>query len=418
MNIIDVLQERGLIEHLSDPFLREYVAHPRRVYVGFDPTADSLHLGHLLPIITLEWFRRCGHIPYVILGGATGRIGDPSGKSIERPLLSDEVLRANVHSLERFFQHILPHSSLVVFNNDDWFREMRLIDFLRDVGKLFRIGQMLSKESVRIRLHSEEGLSFTEFSYQILQSYDFAFLHRMHQVTIQIGATDQWGNITAGIEYNRRLGQSPIYGLTFPLLTKSDGKKFGKTEEGAVWLSAEKLSPYQFYQFLIQVADADVMKLLRMLTFLPMEEIQAIERGMQGQPNSVQKRLAEEVTRFVHGEEGLRAAQEVTEKMAPGAEASLTPSTLSQLIRDMPHAELPRGEVVGSKLSDLLYRIGLSSSKSEAVRLMKNGGLYLNNQRIEDSSYVLSLSDLIEGSYLLLSAGRKKRFLVRIDKKI
>ena len=419
LNVIDLLQERGFIEQMTDPDLRNYVVQSRKVYVGFDPTADSLHLGNLVPIIALEWFRRCGHTPYVILGGATGRIGDPSGKSLERPFLDDETLQQNVRSLGKFFKNLFRQSDCVVLNNDDWFRSMNLIDFLRDVGKLFRVGQMLSKESVRIRLASDEGLSFTEFSYQILQGFDFAYLFQKHQVTIQMGATDQWGNITAGIEYNRKIGGSQIFGLTFPLLTKSDGKKFGKTEDGAIWLSPEKCSPYQFYQVLMKTSDADVIKLLRMLTFLDMREILKIEQEMSSSsyvPNSAQKRLAEEVTLFVHGEEGLSAARRVTEEMAPGAKASLSASSFEELIRDMPHADLSKSEVVGCKLSDLVARSGLVSSKSEAVRLIKNGGFYLNNERIEDSAYLIDISDLIEEKFLLFSAGKKKRFLIRINK--
>jgi tyrosyl-tRNA synthetase len=413
-NVIDHLQQRGFIEQMTDVGLRDYVGKPRNVYVGFDPTADSLHLGSLVPIVALEWFRRFGHTPYVILGGATGRIGDPSGKSTERPLLDDQTLQDNIRALAAFFYKMFGDDAIVL-NNDDWFRSMTVVDFLRDIGKLFRVGQMLSKESVRLRLTSEEGLSFTEFSYQVLQGYDFAYLHAKRNVTIQMGATDQWGNITAGIEYNRKRGQAPIYGITFPLLTKSDGKKFGKTEEGAIWLSADKCSPYQFYQALINVADADVVKLLRMLTFLDMREIESMEQEMKTSsyiPNSAQRLLAEEVTRFIHGEEALQRAQKVTQEMAPGATATLSRATFDQLILEVPHTQLPMREVLGSKIPELTVRIGLTPSKSEAVRLIKNGGLYLNNQRVEDPSYAVAREDLIEGVYLLFSAGKKKRFLV------
>ncbi len=344
-NVIDLFLERGFIEQTTSPDLREHLSQPRKVYVGFDPTADSLHLGSLVGIVALEWMRRCGHIPVVVLGGATGRIGDPSGKSSERPLLDEAALESNVRSLRAFFENRFKGLSPqpVIVNNDDWFRKFTLIEFLRDVGKLFRVGQMLAKESVKARLQSEEGLSFTEFSYQILQGYDFAYLHAKLGVTVQIGGSDQWGNITAGIEYNRKSGGDVIYGLTHPLIVRSDGKKFGKSEEGAVWLSAEKLAPYHFYQYLFRVPDADVIRLLSMLTFLEMDEIRRIEQAMLQPgyaPNSAQKRLAEEVTRFVHGEEGLQAALKVTQGMAPGSEAALSAEVLEDLMRDMPHEPL------------------------------------------------------------------------------
>jgi tyrosyl-tRNA synthetase len=417
--IIDRLRERGLIEQTTSSDISDFLKNPRNVYLGFDPTADSLHIGHLVGIISLEWFRRYGHTPYVVLGGATGRIGDPSGKSIERPFLDEQTLETNIQSLRKFFEEIFrgPGPMPVILNNDDWFRSFSLIGFLRDVGKVFRVGQMLAKENVRMRLQSEEGLSFTEFSYQMLQGYDFAYLNRNHCVAIQIGGSDQWGNITAGIEYNRKIGGNPIYGITFPLLTKSDGKKFGKSEEGAVWLSENRLSAYQFYQFLVRVSDADVIKLLRMLTFLDMDEVRDIEQQMRSSdyiPNSAQKRLAEEVTRFVHGENGLSKALKVTSEVAPGAQANLNAQSLRELIYDMPHVQMPRENVVGARVVDLFAETGLASSKSEAVRLIKNGGAYLNNKRIDDPTCTITANHLIDGSCLLLSVGRKKRFLIHI----
>ncbi len=418
-NVIELLQERGFIDQMTSQELVDHVNSARNAYVGFDPTADSLHLGNLVGIMALEWFRRCGHTPYVILGGATGRIGDP--KSFERPLLDEQTLQSNLQSIRRFFEKIFRGggSKPVILNNNDWFAKFSLIDFLRDVGKLFRVGQMLAKETVKQRLNSEEGLSFTEFSYQILQGYDFAYLNQHHTVTIQMGGSDQWGNITSGTEYNRKIGGSTVYGITFPLLTKSDGKKFGKSEEGAIWLSEEKLSAYQFYQYLVRVSDADVIKLLRMLTFLDMEEIRSIEQQMKKSdyaPNSAQKRLAEEVTRFVHGEEGLEKALKVTEGIAPGTEAQLSAASFKEFMQDMPHAEMNQNDVIGAKLVDLFVRANLVSSKSEAIRLIKNGGAYLNNVRIDDSTFVISARDLIDKAYLLLSAGKKKRFLVHISK--
>ncbi len=415
-NVIDALAERGFIEQMTHPELREKVTHPIKLYVGFDPTSDSLHLGNLVGIMGLAWFQRFGHTPICLLGGATGLIGDPSGKSAERNLLDAATLAGNVGSLEAFFHKILhfPQGPKpLILNNHDWLGAFTLVDFLRDVGKHFRIGPMIAKEMVRTRLQSEEGMSFTEFSYQILQSYDFCYLYRKYGVTLQIGGSDQWGNITAGTELNRKLGGDTLYGLTFPLLTRSDGKKFGKTEEGAIWLSSEKLSPYQFYQYLIRVSDADVIKLLKMLTFLEMVVIRKIEAGMHV-PNSAQKRLAAEVTRFVHGEEGLEAALRVTEGMAPGSEAQLNAAVLKELAADMPSAELRMEEVVGQKYVDLAVRVGLLPSKSEGTKLIKNGGAYLNNERISEISLTIANSDLIDGSYLLFSAGKKKRLLIKI----
>jgi tyrosyl-tRNA synthetase len=415
-NLIDLLVERGFIDQMTHQELREKLEKPLKVYVGFDPTADSLHLGNLVPIMGLAWFQKFGHTPVAILGGATGLIGDPSGKSAERNLLDEKTLSHNVSCIDAFLRKILRFStgpSPLILNNYDWLGRFSLIDFLRDVGKQFRIGPMMAKEMVRTRLQSEEGMSYTEFTYQILQSYDFYYLCKNHGVTVQMGASDQWGNITAGIEFNRKLGGDTLYGLTFPLLTRSDGKKFGKSEEGAIWLSSEKLKPYQFYQHLIRVADADVIRLLKMLTFLDMKEIQEIEAGMHV-PNSAQKRLAEEVTRFVHGEEGLETALRVTSGMNPGSEALLSGGLLETLADDMPSIELLLSEVVGQKYVDIAVKIGLVSSKTEGVKLIKNGGAYLNNERISDPSLVLSSSNLIDDAYLLFSAGKKKRMLVKI----
>lgn len=420
-NIIEHLQARGFIDQMTSPDLVEHVKQPRNVYVGFDPTANSLHLGNLIGIIALEWFRRFGHTPVVILGGATGRIGDPSGKSIERPFLDELIIDSNVAAIKQFFLKIFDGAQPkpIILNNNDWYRQFHLIDFLRDVGKTFRVSQMLAKESVKLRLASEEGLSFTEFCYQVLQGYDFAYLNQHHQVSIQMGGADQWGNITAGTEYNRKIGNPTVFGLTFPLLLRSDGKKFGKSESGAIWLSEEKLSPYQFYQYLFAILDADVIKMLRMLTFLDMEEIRSIEESMKRSdyvPNSAQKRLAEEVTRFVHKEEGLQKALKVTQSVAPGSVAELNASTLRELSADMPHAEMNLEDIVNCKAAELFVRVNLVSSKAEAARLIKNKGAYLNNIALEDPAYVISSKDLIDGAYLLLSVGKKKRFLVQVAK--
>ncbi len=419
-NIVECLQERGFIESITSEEFHKAASHPLKVYVGFDPTADSLHLGNLVGIMGLAWFQRFGHTPYAILGGATGRIGDPSGKSVERPLLDEEVLNQNIRSLRSFFEKILPIDvgpKPVILDNNDWFSRFSLIDFLRDIGKHFRVGTMIAKEMVRNRLNSEEGISYTEFSYQILQAYDFHYLNLHHGVTVQMGGSDQWGNITAGTELNRKLGGPQLFGLTFPLLTRSDGKKFGKSESGAIWLSPDKLTPYQFFQYLYGIPDADVIRLLKMLTFLSIKEIDALEQRMKTPdyvPNSAQKLLASEVTRFVHGEEGLTAALRVTEGMAPGANATLNGTTLRELAKDMGCTELNKSEVINQKYVDVAVKIGLLPSKGEAMRLIKNGGAYLNNERVEDPAFILSKKNLVDGVYLIMSAGKKKRILVRV----
>jgi tyrosyl-tRNA synthetase len=420
MNIIDALTERGFIDQMTSPDLRDHVSKPIKLYLGFDPTSDSLHLGNLVGIIALAWFQKFGHTPYALMGGATGRIGDPSGKSTERPLLSEQELDRNVSSITRFLQKILhfPRGPSPIFlNNYDWLGKFTLIEFLRDVGKHFRVGPMMAKESVRARLESEEGMSFTEFSYQLLQGYDFHYLNQRFGITLQLGGSDQWGNITAGTEFNRKVKGDQVYGLTWPLLTRSDGKKFGKSEEGAIWLSSEKLSPYHFYQYLFRVPDADVIRLMKMLTFLDLAEIRKIEQSMgkdDYEPNSAQKRLAEEVTRFVHGEEGVSAALRVTAGIQPGAESKLSSEVLKEIAADMPHASLPSIEVVGKKWIDVAVKISLIPSKAEGIRLVKNGGAYLNNVRIDDPAFEIDKAHFIDGIYLLLSSGKKKKILVEI----
>lgn len=420
LNVIDCLQERGFIDAMTSEDLRKAANHPLKIYCGFDPTADSLHLGNLVPVMGLAWFQKFGHTPYALAGGATGRIGDPSGKSTERNLLDDAALKHNVRCLKASFEQLLSFKEgpkPVILDNHDWLGDFSLLDFLRDVGKHFRVGAMMAKENVRARLQSEEGISFTEFSYQILQAYDFHYLNQEYGITVQLGASDQWGNITAGTEFNRKLGGPQLFGLTFPLLTRSDGKKFGKSEEGAIWLSSEKLSPYQFYQHLFRMPDADIIRLLKMLTFLPMDEIRQIEASMQSSgyvANSAQKILATEVTRFVHGEEGLSAAEKVTEGMAPGSQATLNAELLKEFASDMPSATLHRDEVVGQKFVDVAVKMQFLPSKSEATRLIKNGGAYLNNARIQDPTLVISPEDLIDGHFLLFSAGKKNRMILRV----
>ena len=419
-NVIDCLEERGFIDALTSEDLRKAVDKPLKVYVGFDPTADSLHLGNLIGIVALKWFQRFGHTPVILLGGATGRIGDPSGKSHERPMLSSAMIQNNMVAISKHFEQVLdfsaPNAPLIV-NNDEWFSKISVIDFLRDVGKHFRLGPMLAKELVRTRIESEEGMSFTEFSYLLIQSYDFYHLFHERGVTLQMGGSDQWSNIIGGIESIRKMASKTAYGLTWPLLTRADGKKFGKSEEGAIWLSPEKCSPYQFYQYLVKVSDEDVITMLKRLTFLELDRIGAIEKSMKQPeyvPNTAQKLLAAEVTCLVHGDEGVETALKVTAGAGPGKKAVLDPAVLREIAKDMPHVLLAKHEVVGRKMTDLMALSGIVSSKGEANRLIKNGGAYLNNEKVSDAALIIEENHLIGGEHLLLGVGKKKKMIVQL----
>lgn len=421
-NVIDVLKERGFIEALTSDDIYQLTEQPARIYCGFDPTADSLHLGNLVPIMGLAWFQRFGHTPIAIVGGATGMIGDPAGKSAARSLLDETTLEYNLRGIKKNLEVVLdfhhPTAKAIILNNYDWYKDFSFIRFLREIGSFFRIGPMLAKESVKLRLQSEEGLSFTEFSYQVLQGYDFLYLFQNYGVTIELGGSDQWGNITSGTDLIRRVLGKSAYGVTFPLLTRSDGQKFGKSEKGSIWLSPEKLSPYEFYQYLVRVEDADVIKLMRMLTFMDMEEIRRYEKQMQDAhyiPRTAQKRLAEELTRLIHGPEALKTAIRVTEGVAPGSQTKLDAEILESLSSDMPSCVLPLEKIMHVKLIDLLVEIGLQTSKSEARRLIRNGGVYINNEKVEDENCVINDNLLIDNRLILIAAGKKNKMLVRIS---
>jgi len=418
-NVIDVLQERGFIESMTSEEMRSIAEKPQRVYCGFDPTSDSLHVGNMVAIMGLAWFQRCGHTPVVIVGGATGMIGDPSGKTSERQLLNPEAIELNLAGIKKNLETILSHPTVkpVFLNNFDWFKSFSFIDFLRDVGKHFRIGPMLAKDSVKNRMNSEEGMSFTEFSYQVLQGYDFLHLYEKYGVTMQLGGSDQWGNIIAGTELIKKVSGKSAHGLTFPLLTRSDGQKFGKSEKGAIWLSPEKLSPYEFYQYIFRTTDADVIKLMRLLTFMDMAEIKKYEAMMKQTdylPNTAQKRLAEEITRIVHGEEGLSKALKVTEGAAPGANTELNADTLEALSKDMPCHSISISEIINAKLIDIIVKVGILPSKSEARRLIRNGGVYVNNAQVQDENFAIDQNLLIDGRLLLVAVGKKNKVLIRI----
>lgn len=422
-NVIDILKERGFIEAMTSEDLKEMVNKPLKVYCGFDPTSDSLHIGNMVAIMGLAWFQRCGHTPVAIVGGATGMIGDPSGKSAERQLLDHHTIQNNLKGIQKNLETVLRSSGssekLVIYNNFDWFQTFSMIEFLRDVGKYFRVGPMLAKDSVKARLNSDEGLSFTEFSYQVLQGFDFYHLYKNDSVLIQLGGSDQWGNITAGIDLIKKTLAKPAYGITFPLLVRSDGQKFGKSEKGAIWLSPEKLSSYEFYQYLVRVSDADVIKLMRLLTFMDMAEIKRYEQQMMSHeyiPNSAQKRLAEEVTRIIHGEEGLNTALRVTTAAAPGSDTALNAEVLEALSKDMPCHTLKAHELLECKIIDVISNLKLQPSKSEARKLLRNGGVYVNNEQIKDENFIVMPQNLIENHLLLLAVGKKNKVLIKIEK--
>lgn len=432
-NIVDVLRSRGLVDAVTGEgdTLRDAARKPLTVYVGFDPTADSLHLGNLLGILTLAWFARAGHKPVALVGGATGRVGDPSGRSTERPLLDGVAIQRNLDGIAANIRQVLDAQGgaagepVVVLNNHDWLGGISFLDFLRDVGKHTRVSGMLAKDSVRTRLASDDGMSFTEFTYQLLQAYDFAYLSDPpHNVRVQAGGSDQWGNITAGTELTRKLrGGRVVHGLVFPLLTRSDGKKVGKSDAGgATWLTASKLSPYEFYQHLVRVPDADVVGFLRSMTFLPLEEVDAIAAAAAAPgavPNGAQRRLAEEVTRLVHGEAGVAAALAATAVAAPGRTGAgadtLTADALEAIAADVPGSVLTRADVVGRTVVDVMAAAGLQSSKGEARRLIKNGGAYVNNAKVPAVDAVVGEADVIDGRLLLLGAGKKNKMLVRVE---
>ena len=377
------LEWRGLLYQSTEEKIADWLnAKPRTLYVGFDPTADSLHVGSLVPLLTLRRFQKAGHHPIAVVGGATGMIGDPSGKSAERNLLSTEQLESNVNGMREQMAAMLDFDSADnparLVNNFDWMKGFSYIDFLRDVGKNFPVNVMLAKDSVKSRLEgSDAGLSYTEFSYMLLQAFDFVHLAREYDCELQVGGSDQWGNVTAGIDLGRRMLGRQLFGLTLPLLTKSDGSKMGKTESGTVWLSPERTTPYEFYQYWIKVADDDAGKCLRFLTELDRDEIESLDQARAENPHlrESQKRLAEEVTRLIHGEAGLEAAERATKTFFGAEIDSLSEQDLAAVFKDVPSKSLEkqRLEGEGMPIFDAFVEAGLAKSKGEARRLFAQG---------------------------------------------
>lgn len=416
-SVVHDLQQRGLIAQTTDAQALDTLLNEKKItlYCGFDPTADSLHIGHLLPILVLRRFQLAGHTPIALVGGATGMIGDPSFKAQERSLNTLETVQDWVAKIRAQLQPFLSFSgdnAAIMANNFDWFGSMNCLDFLRDIGKHFSVNAMLNKESVKQRLSRDDvGISFTEFAYALLQGYDFAELYRRHGAVLQIGGSDQWGNITGGIDLSRRLHQATVYGLTLPLVTKADGTKFGKTEGGAVWLSAEKTSPYQFYQFWLKVADADVYKFLKYFTFLSVAEIEAIEASDQASDSKpqAQRILAEEMTRLIHGEEALAAAQRISASLFAEDQSALTESDFQQLSLD----GLPVFPVTESiNIVQALTTASLAKSNNEARGFISQGAVMVNGQKIDSADYVFSSDDKRFGHYTILRRGKRNHALL------
>jgi tyrosyl-tRNA synthetase len=423
-DILAELSWRGLINQTTDAanMPRLLMEKPRTVYMGFDPTADSLHVGHLVALMVLRRFQQAGHRPIALVGGATGMIGDPSGKNEERNLLSPETLRANVagmaSQLRRFLDFDCGASSAVLVNNYDWMDKFGYLEFLRDVGKHFPVNVMLTKDSVRSRLErTDAGLSYTEFSYMLLQAYDFVYLNEHYDCELQAGGSDQWGNITAGIDLARRLRGVQLYGCTCPLLTRSDGAKMGKTESGALWLSADRTSPYHFYQYWINLDDADVARCLRFFTDLGQQEIETLLAEHQADPGKrvAQRRLAGELTRLVHGGAGLHTAERATEIFFGAEIGELNDAQLASIFADVPSRHLPctRLDGAGLPIIDALVESGLCKNKSEARRMIGQGGAYVNNRRVEGIETQLTPAHLASESILVLRSGKKNYALLQ-----
>ena len=425
MSQTDLLAElswRGLIHQCTDQegLSKLLGSGPQTVYIGFDPTASSLHVGSMMQLMMLRRFQKAGHRPIALVGGATGMIGDPSGKSEERNLLSPEQLQANVDGvagqMRKFLDFDGQHAALLL-NNFDWMQNYSYLDFLRDVGKSFPVGAMLGKESVRARLESEAGLSYTEFSYMLLQAFDFVQLCKTHGCRIQAGGSDQWGNITAGIDLARRMLGEQVFGITAPLLTTSDGRKMGKTESGAIWLDANRTSPYQFYQYWRNVDDADVMRCIAYLTEIDREEYQELSQVTENDPGrrTAQNRLAEWMTEFVHGSDGLTSAVKASKILFGGEIGSQTDSSLGEIFADVPSSQEQKDRLQGEGywIVEALQAAGLVGSGGEARRAIKDGGVYLNNERVTDDQYRLTLDDLASETVLILRKGKRNSALLK-----
>ena len=422
MNLYDEFQWRGMI-HEATPDLQQILATEKlAAYIGFDPSAASLHVGSLLPMMSLARLQRFGHTPIAIAGGGTGLVGDPSGKTKERQLLTREQVEANLVGIKEQLSRFLDFDSAAnparIINNADWLAPITMMEFLRDVGKYFTVNNLLAKEAIKRRLETDEGISFTEFSYPLLQAYDYLVLHDRHGCTLQMGGSDQWGNIVAGIDLIRRLRSARAHGLVFPLVATTAGVKFGKTEAGAVWLDAELTSPYRFYQFWLNTDDRDVITYLKFFTWLSREEIALLEESARTEPEKrgAQRELARHVTEIVHGETALRKALRASEVLFGKEINGLSVQDILDIFADVPSTELERSKLDGDgfTLSDALVVSGLAPSKGEAKRLVQGGGVCVNNRRVSDARQAISSSDLIDGQVLVLRKGARHYHLIKV----
>jgi tyrosyl-tRNA synthetase len=417
MNLIEDLQWRGLLADCTDldALNKRLSEGPLALYCGFDPTGDSLHVGHLMGQLTLRRFQLAGHHPIALAGGATGMIGDPSGKSAERNLLTREQLTHNVSSIKGQLARLLDFNSTgnpaLLVDNADWTAPISYLDFLRDVGKYFSLNVMLGKDSVKSRMEGDNGISYTEFSYQLLQAYDFYHLRNAHRCELQVGGSDQWGNITAGTDFIRKKLGVPAWGWTFPLITKADGTKFGKTEGGAVWLDPKRTSPYKFYQFFVNTEDAKVSEYLRKFTFLSRAEIEELEAKHVANPGvrEAHKALARAVTALVHGEAALTSALKASDILFGAEIGDTTEETFSDVVGEIPTKDLERAKLdgTGAALIDLLVHAGLAPSRGQARKDIEGGGIYVNNIRVTEAARSVSCIDLLYGKYVLLRKGKR-----------
>ncbi|WP_049476062.1 tyrosine--tRNA ligase [Streptococcus constellatus] len=416
MHIFDELKERGLVFQTTDEeALRKALAEGNvSFYSGYDPTADSLHLGHLVPILVMKHLQLAGHKPYALVGGATGLIGDPSFKDTERSLQTKDTVEGWVQSIQaqvsRFLDFENGDNKAEMVNNYDWFSDISFIDFLRDVGKYFTVNYMMSKESVKKRI--ETGISYTEFAYQIMQGYDFFELNRQYDVTLQIGGSDQWGNMTAGTELLRRKADKTGHVITVPLITDATGKKFGKSEGNAVWLNADKTSPYEMYQFWMNVMDADAVRFLKIFTLLPLDEIEEIRKQFEAAPHErlAQKILAREVVTLVHGEEAYKEALNITEQLFAGNIKNLSVKELKQGLRGVPNYQVKVDDNLN--IVEMLVTAGIVNSKRQAREDVQNGAIYINGERIQDLNYTLTDADKLENELTVIRRGKKKYFVL------
>ena len=420
-NIYDELKWRGMIHDQIDGVEKMLKEKKVTLYNGFDPTADSLHVGHMVPLIALARFQRYGHHVLALAGGGTCMIGDPSGRSAERNLLSREEVLHNVECIKKQLAHFLDFdvkaNPAKIVNNMDWLGNISMLDFLRDTGKYFTINYMLAKDSVKNRMERESGLSFTEFSYMLLQSYDFYHLHTTMGCDLQCGGSDQWGNITAGSDLIRRQTGDAVYGLTYPLIKKSDGTKFGKTAGGAVWLDPKRTSPYKFYQFWLNTDDNDVIHYLKFFTFFEEETINGLEAETKAHPEAraAQKALAVEMTKMMHGETALENARQASQALFGGDIIGLSAEDIHDIFSEVPSFDMPADHFGGEGLNviDVLTGTGFLKSKGEARRGIPEGGIYVNNRRVADPAMNITISDFIEGKYLILRRGKKNYFMVK-----